>query len=308
VGQSPLDDFNPPERTRELVLLRGHIDESIDKAQNIFTLACLISTGKEWAELERAWGIYLTGWNKRLAKSGRPPITRYHASNCRNLKGEFECWTTDEQRELTKGLLDILKRSARLNTIAYDINLEDVCEVFPEAKKDRLRAAYSIVTKFLIKTIADDVAAHDPTGRISLVHDRCDYDGIILGAFNKMVKDPDFVHGAYFTPITSQSWEDCISLQPADLVAYEVFKEAERRLKTPDKNQSKALLAMLDLPAFGIRSRTITRDVLYQIKAIMLREGETFEDEEDVVRILHRRPSAEVVTVHRHHNFTYTSA
>ena len=106
--------------------LRGYIDESVDNKQNIFTLACLMSTGKEWRELERAWKIYLAGWNKRLTKLNRPPITRYHASNCRNLKGEFEGWSTDEQRELTRGLLSVLKRSARTNTIAYDTNLADV--------------------------------------------------------------------------------------------------------------------------------------------------------------------------------------
>jgi hypothetical protein len=63
------------------VLLRGYIDESVDKKQNIFTLACLISTLKEWKELERAWKIYLAGWNKRLTKLHRPLITRYHASD-----------------------------------------------------------------------------------------------------------------------------------------------------------------------------------------------------------------------------------
>jgi hypothetical protein len=289
------------------MMLRGYIDESIDKRQNIFTLACLMSTGKEWMELERAWKIYLAGWNKRLKKLGRPPLTRYHASDCRNLKREFVGWSTDEQRELTRGLLDILKRSARTNTIAYDTNLADVCEVFAEANKDRLQAAYSILTKLLISSIGHDQGALDPTGKITLFHDHCDYDNTILQSFKQMTEDPAFAHRQYFTSISSLSWEDCIALQPADLVAYEVFKETERRLTKPERGTSKALLAMLDLPAFGIRSRTLDRKTLFEIKVSLFREGLPPEEEKDVVRVLFRKPGDGVVIVHKDHNFTYTS-
>jgi hypothetical protein len=289
------------------VRLRGYIDESVDKNQNIFTMACLISTGKEWRELERAWKIYLAGWNRRLTKLGRPPITRYHASECRNLKGEFKGWSADEQRELTKGLLSVLKRSARTNTIAYDTNLADVCEVFPEASKDRLRAAYSILTKFLISSIGHDQGALDPTGKITLFHDRCDYDNVILQSFNQLVRDPAFAHGGYFTSIAPLSWEQSVALQPADLIAYEVFKETERRLTKPERETSKAFLGLLDLPAFGIRSRTLDRDTLFEIKATLYREGFPPKGEKDYVRILFRKPSDRYVKTHTHNNFTYLS-
>jgi hypothetical protein len=78
------------------MMLRGYID----KRQNIFTLACLISTSKEWAESERAWKIYLAGWNKRLKKLGRPPLTRYHASDCRNPEARV-CWMEHGRAERT---------------------------------------------------------------------------------------------------------------------------------------------------------------------------------------------------------------
>jgi hypothetical protein len=257
--------------------------------------------------LERAWKVYLAGWNKRLKKLGRPPLTRYHASDCRNLKREFVGWSTDEQRELTQGLLGILRRSARTNTIAYDTDLSDVCEVFPDASKDRLRAAYSILTKLLMSSIGQDQGALDPTGKITLFHDRCEYDNVILQSFRQMTEDPAFAHKSYFTSIRSKSWEDCIALQPVDLVAYEVFKETERRLTKPERETSKALLAMLDLPAFGIRSRTLDRKTLFEIKASLFREGLPPEEEKDVIRVLFRKPSDRVVIVHRDHNFTYTS-
>jgi hypothetical protein len=176
-----------------------------------------------------------------------------------------------------------------------------------DARKDRLRAAYSILIKFLISSIGHDQGALDPQGKITLFHDRCDYDGVILQAFNQMVNDPAFAHRSYFTTIAPLAWEDCIALQPADLVAYEVFKETERRLTKPQRETSKALIAMLDLPAFGIRSRTVDRDALYEIKATLCRDGIPPEEEKDIVRILFRRPNESVVTVHKQYNFTYTS-
>jgi hypothetical protein len=290
-------------RKGTFMLLRGYIDESIDNKQDIFTLSCLMSTGSEWLWLEQAWKKYFRVLNKKLKKHGRTQITRYHASYCRHCKGEFAGWSVDEQVELTKGLLAILKRS-RLNTIAYDTNLKDVCEVFPEARKDRLKAAYVILTKFLISSIAGDQGKHDPDGHIVLFHDRCDYDADILRAFNEMINDPKFKEASYFTSITPLSWEHCIALQPADLVAYEVFKETERRIKTPDRERSKALKAMLDLPAFGISSKTLTRDALYQIKATLFR-GYVL-DKDDTVEVLHRKRSDKAIKVHRGHNYTYT--
>jgi hypothetical protein len=90
-------------------------------------------------------------------------------------------------------------------------------------------------------------------------------------------------------------------------VAYEVFKETERRLTKPERETSKALLALLDLPAFGIRSRTLDRDALFEIKATLYRNGFPSEERKDTVRVLFRKPSTEIVTVHTYSNFTYLS-
>jgi hypothetical protein len=85
------------------VFFRGFIDESYDpEYDNIFTLSCLLSTGKIWVELSRTWKLMLDSWNRRLKKQGRPKISRYHAADCSNLKKEFKDWSTDEQKELSR--------------------------------------------------------------------------------------------------------------------------------------------------------------------------------------------------------------
>ena len=102
--------------------------------------------------------------------------------------------------------------------------------------------------------------------RITLFHDRTDYDGTILEAFNKIVKDPNFPYRNNFTTIAPLAARDCIALQPADLVAYEVLKRAiGKRRKSFD--------ALLNLESFGIRWKSLSLDVLQKIKADLIRDG-----------------------------------
>jgi hypothetical protein len=75
---------------------RGYIDESYNA--HVFTLSCLISTGKIWSEFSRAWKLTLDSVNRKLKAQGRTTVSRYHAADCSNLKREFADWTTDEQR------------------------------------------------------------------------------------------------------------------------------------------------------------------------------------------------------------------
>jgi len=81
---------------------------------------------------------------------------------------------------------------------------------------------------------------------------------VILNAFNQFISDPNFDYAHYFRTIAALSWRDCIALQPADLVAFEIFKDAERRRKA--KQERRPFRALLDMNSFGIHSRTLTKD------------------------------------------------
>ena len=51
------------------MIFRGYIDESYGPKQNVFSWSCLIATGKDWAQMERKWKLYLAAKNKELRKS-----------------------------------------------------------------------------------------------------------------------------------------------------------------------------------------------------------------------------------------------
>jgi hypothetical protein len=223
------------------VILRGFIDESYD--QKIFVLSALVAIGTEWRWLSRDWTACIDRRNKLLLSQDRNPITRFHAAECNSQDNEYEGWSREEQIEFMAELIKVLGKS-ELYSIGWALDLEDFNSVFPEvraanSKSDFLASIYGIMTKFLAFRLAPPFVAANPSVRITLVHDRCDYDGVIADAFRKAIEDPGFEEAGCYTSITSAASVDVIPLQMADLLAHENFKETKRRHESGKKELPK---------------------------------------------------------------------
>jgi hypothetical protein len=123
-----------------------------------------------------------------------------------------------------------------------------------------------MTTKFLIDRIADRHCVRNPNARIALIHDRSAYDAVMLEAFNQQMADAKFTYKGCFTTFASTGWERCIPLQPADLVAYENFKDAMRKVNARDRRMSLEML--IDLDAFSGRVQSMGAEAI-----LKLREG-----------------------------------
>ncbi len=254
------------------MVFRGYIDESYSDKSNVFALSCIIANGKYWLAMERAWKLNLAAKNRELKKAKRPPISRYHATDCSGRRLEFEGWSHDERDAFVRGLFQIFKRIP-VHVVAITLNLDELTEVFPQCSANRLKCAYSLLTRFVMATVAQDFdklsngKARENGDKITLFHDRTTgYDATILEAFNVHISTPSN-HGAYFTTIAPLGWEDCVALQPADLVAFEVFKEEEAR--EASRKSRKSFKALLDLEAFGIHTRLFNKDCMYQYRELL---------------------------------------
>lgn len=264
------------------MLFRGYIDESYGPAQNIFALSCLLAKGSQWIDFERKWRLHLAVKNRELKKAGRPLISRYHASDCSGCRKEFKGWNRDERDAFVCGLFQIF-RQIKTFTVVYDVRIDDVCEVFPEYARDRLEAAYFWLTTFMLIQIGKDLNGTPKNGsaiRFNLFHDRTGgdgkYDSTILHAFTRLKKDQTFTHREKFTAIAPVGWEDHIALQPADLVAFECYKQAEARFAT--RKSRRSFEELLNMRTFGIHSKTVNLDALKELKRIV------YEAEERKVR------------------------
>lgn len=266
------------------VLFTGYMDESYDGAkQNLFVFSCLVARGKTWAEVTRAWKLQLSAANKQLEREGRPPISRYHASECSGRREEFKGWSLDERDVFVRGLFGVIKRSKGMHAVAYTIELDDLCDVFPEWADDRLRAAYGLLPRFVMYTVGKDLynfGKGDPA-KVTLFHDRTGgdgkYDPTILRAFNTQMNGPGFRYKDYFTTIAPLAWQDCMALQPADLVAFESFKEAEAKLEA--RKQRKSFQALIEMDAFGIHIKSFNKDILQDMRTQMEADKAKIEQE-----------------------------
>lgn len=255
------------------MIFKGYIDESYGSDRNIFALSCIVATGKQWSEIERKWKLHLAGKNKILAKAGRATITRYHASDCSGRHGEYEGWSHAERDAFVKGLFLIFKQVPTF-TWVFDVQLKELCECFPEYAEDPLNAAYFWLTKFLMLSISRDFRNFNRSNRmlkITLFHDRtagnCDYDATILRSFNSLINDPTFVGREMFSTIGPLSWKDCIPLQPADLLAFEGFKQAEAKLA--ERESRKSFKALLNMDNFGIHSKTLNKSANSRLREMI---------------------------------------
>lgn len=263
--------FNPVGFDKGIfVLLRGYIDESHDSNQNIFAFSCLISSGEQWDKMESEWKSVLSAKNEELRKNGRREISRYHASDCSACQGEFAGWSRDERDAFVITLFELFRKFPS-HTTALDIQLNDLCEFFPEWSGDRLASAYFFLTGFLMHKIVPDIeiSAQGYPFRIVLFHDRTGgdgrYDSVILRSFNQQKNDLTFPYRDYYTTVAPLGWQDSIALQPADLVAFECYKQAEARLAS--RKSRKSFTALINMGAFGIHSMSIDRSVLQALRS-----------------------------------------
>jgi hypothetical protein len=130
------------------------------------------------------------------------------------------------------------------------------------------RFLYGVTTKFLIGQIADRFCTKYPNPKIALLHDRNAYDGVMADAFNQTKTDPHFVDGTCFTTFGSVGWEDCVPLQPADLVAYENFKDALRKINPRERRIS--LKMLIDLDAFSGRAQSMDKPAILRLREEMM--------------------------------------
>jgi hypothetical protein len=243
------------------VIFRGYFDESYDG--KVFTLSCLASDPVGWAAITRGWQLCLSAKNRELKKQGRAQISRYHAADCSSLLNEFSGWSKDEQIRFAKELMATLHRGrAWVNVIAYSIPLADFIKEF-DIEGDPIPVCYRELVKFVMLEMTAQIReAQRQRGSVKpviyvLFHERCSHDGLYLEAFNAMMSDPTFTGKEHFSTIAPVGWEHCIPLQPADMIAYETFKEAKR--KFTGRKRRKSLEYLMESRKFGGRSKHFER-------------------------------------------------
>lgn len=233
----------PRDRFRRslFVAFGAFFDESCDKNNTLFSVSCLIADGKEIEKLERQWAARISKTNERLIRDGRKPISRYHASELNARDNEFDGWKPEESREFSKHLLRLI-RQRKLYAIAHAVFLRDFAEVFPDVSDDPKGAAYQHAMMNCLLFALRNLGPIIPrklmaTEGISVVYDRTkEFGPRAATAFNKVRDDPGIKYRECLNSIAEGNALSHIALQPADLLAYEIARDAQRKLFSSSKS------------------------------------------------------------------------
>jgi hypothetical protein len=258
---------------------RGYIDESHDSSPvpKVFSLTCIVTFDNMRPWFEMAWMNVIEKRNAELKSQGRPQISRYHAADCSNLRGEFEGWTIDEQIDFSLKLFAVF-RNHPIHIHSYDMPLQLMVQQIPATAANPVGFAYVILLTMLIAQIGENTLALYPNDQISLYHDHCDYDGALADAFKQITNDPIFTakNSERFVSIGSETWQNCIMLQPVDMIAYENFKEGMRHYYPSPKvkGRRKSLSTLLDLEAISGRASGFDLKAIQELKSTIDSLGE----------------------------------
>ena len=237
---------------RIFVVLMAYIDESYTgKAEPItFGLNCVYSSGADWFWITNEWQKVIQRKNGELLSAGRKIITRVRAADLNNYQGDFEEWCGDERTEFIQNLIHKALNGNFLSSVGFTANLQELGTIWPETKYEGvITHSYDMMLQLIMKRLAEYIPEQFGAGEsVSLIHDRCPYDGVLLATFNKVLHSkPEWK--SLFTTIAPKGWEHCVALQPADFIAYEAMKETNRlRPSEKQRDRRQSLSAILGLP------------------------------------------------------------
>ncbi len=240
------------------VVLVGYMDESYDGTAipKVFSLSCLVGSILGWIYFDWHWKGVLDRKNEELRSQGRTELSRFHAQEINNFAGEYKGWTPAERLEFCQRLTDVFQRNP-VHIHGWDMPLQVLVEIIPETKPNPIGFAYCVLLGELMTQIGETTLSLQSykADSISLHHEHCKHDSSLLDWFNLLLEDEKFQFRHRYISITSERWESCGPLQPADLVAYENFKEGMRYHVKESKEAQRGKMRLS-----GIRGRAESGD------------------------------------------------
>jgi hypothetical protein len=198
------------------MLLRFYADESYNN--RTFNFGGWLGEESEWNRLEGQW---LKRIEHERRKHGK--LARYHASDCASRLQDYQGWSIAEQIQHTQKLQAIITRRD-LIAICSGVDLLALSRVFTGDAKDPLRGAYDLTVRHLMMMIRTAVR-RGHGHRVTIIHDQTNgYNGVISDAFHRFLEEAGERYKELFVTIAPMRWQDCVPLQPADMIAFDTFK------------------------------------------------------------------------------------
>jgi len=215
-----------------MLVLSGYFDEtghSQDEKQRFNGMAGVLAPADHWESFEEKWKLTLEAFK----------IPFFHMKDFANFKGYFEGWSEAKRQKLYRRLLAHME-TRYVFPLGISISME-AFKSFPEEQREKFIDPYylgflSVITQttvFMNNTGAspEEKAALVFSDQVEFKHKAHQlYDEIVQTQYDsvRMHNATKALKARVLSPVF-RDMREFAALQAADIVAYEVYKEHERR-------------------------------------------------------------------------------
>jgi hypothetical protein len=235
-----------------------HCDESYDAPkeagmrEKTFVVAGFFSD-------QRTWEIIGNGWDDINRRFG---VRRFHASNLNAKRREYEGWNDERKINYSKELLGLLnEQGRRLHAVSCGIYADEYRRIINQDGQTKFGSPYLVCFKTCIALIASEMESNFPTeDKFSVLLDKNPLDAEAVHIFDSLRGNVSFRQRSRLERCVPVNMDDCPSLQPSDLIAYEIFRRLHDR-RTQESEMRVVLAQMFE--------RNVVSERFYGIKTLM---------------------------------------
>ncbi len=230
-----------------MLMLTGYFDETgnlKDERQRFAGMAGLVAAANDWEKFEGKW--------KRVLDEFKIPY--FHMTDYANRKQFYQGWHENKRRNLLRKLLAAIATTYPL-IVGSISSLEDWRTLSAE-HKSRLRDPYDLAFIHCLGTAGEilerSVSKPPDVGLAMVFAEQSEFQRRAAKYYEDMKHSQ---LGKWMRSLAFSDMRDLVPLQAADLVAYELYKEAERRRYRQDKDARhgyKELVKMSDRIGKGV--------------------------------------------------------
>jgi len=223
-----------------------YLDESYNS--HLFCVGGFFAPAGMWKEISAGWRARIAYENRKSEVRRFPPISRYHATDCANLKGEFDKkngWNIPRQIRLTKSLCRIIGKAGPCG-IAVGGRIADVRQHFEPTGNNLRESLYDLCFRMSLTEVGKAVREHFPgTATKVICDDSKNFGNIARSSFESLRSETSATHlSRHFLDPEPANSRDCIPLQCADFLAYEAMRRLDG-IRRGSENIRKSLQALI---------------------------------------------------------------
>jgi hypothetical protein len=207
---------------------------------NTYVFGGFFSSVSTWGNVEKKW----------TAINADYKVSRFHAAHLNSKTHEYKGWDDPKKVAYSKELIGAVHDEGnRMYGVTCGLFADEYRKIISEKGRRKIGSPYlacfnSCVTR--VARMMDESGPGNilPEDKFAVLIDPDDGYLEAVESFYRMKENPTFLHRARLATCAPLKMEECVAMQPADLIAYETFKRlhAQRKRKGEIRYVLKALM------------------------------------------------------------------